>query len=465
MHALGTILLAPFRAIAGLGTWFARASLAARLALVIGIFQVAIVVLATAAVLFAGEWAVLQLWWSPGKVLALLLLLITVPWLVYQTARLWLSPRSARWPEIGTAWRAIREDLERQGISLGEVPLFLVLGTDGASREGALFAELRPAAILAGSPGSGGPLHAYASPEAVFLCLNGVGAMAVATAAADGGPAAATAGDRRHDAVDRLETLCDLLASDRAPLVAINGVLVVVPLDLPRPAAAATERLAEAAAEDIGVMVREFGVRMPVTLLATGLEDDPVVTDLFALLAQRQPVRVGADRIVSQSSGREEARGAPFPPGLAPEPEHLVALVTHAFAPIVDQIAELLLEPARIGEQPLNRRLLACLVRLRMRGAAQLRVVLERVFSRETAAAGLPMLAGCYVAALSADPARRGFLSGVLTRVVEQQAELEWTDARWRADARASRAAVALFGLAIACFVATAVLLWWKFDR
>lgn len=467
MNALASILLAPFRALAGLGTWFARASLAARLALVVGIFQIAILVLATAAVLFAGEWAVLQLWWSPGKVLALLLLLVAVPVLVYQTARLWLSPRSARWPEIGIAWRAIREDLRRQDISLGDAPLFLVLGTDGATREAALFAELRPATILAGSPGSGGPLHAYASPEAVFLCLNTIGGMAAAVAegAADDPQVSATVGERRHEAADQLKTLCDLITADRAPLVPINGVLVVVPLDLPRPATAATERLAAAAAEDVGVMVREFGVRMPVTFLATGLEADPVVTDLFTLLAQRQPVRVGADRIVSQPSGREGARGAPFPPGLAPEQEHLVGMCAHAIGPVIDEIAELLLEPTRIGEQPMNRRLLACLVRLRLHGVAQLQVVLERVFSREVMTAGLPLLAGCYVAALSPEAERRGFLTGALARVVEQQAELEWTDARWRADARASQAAMVLFGLALICLVTTAALLWWKFGR
>jgi len=140
-------------------------------------------------------------------------------------------------------------------------------------------------------------------------------------------------------------------------------------------------------------------------------------------------------------------------------------MVAHAVGPVIDEIAELLLEPTRIGEQPMNRRLLACLVRLRLHGVTQLQVVLERVFSREAMTAGRPLLAGCYVAALSAEAERRGFLAGALARVVEQQAELEWTDARWRADTRASRAAMVLFGLAVTCLVTTAALLWWKFGR
>lgn len=467
MKSILGLILAPFQGVAALTRSFAKASFAMRLAVVTALFLTVVFVLATAAMLFAGEWALLQLWWSPTKIIVFLLLLVLAPLLVYQTVRLWSDSHVSRWPDIAQAWGAIGRDLERQGLRIAETPLFLVFGVAGPEREGAMFAEMKPPSLLAGSPGSGGPLHAYASADAIYLVVGDVGrACGVARGAADLQERALSrtvATKARRDATDRLTALCRIIAREREPVVAVNGVLIAVPLDLtvsPRTGASEETHFGYAIAADLRTMAREFGLRMPVTFLGLGLENDPAAEEFFAILAGQQKPRVNADKTVSQPTGREDARGTAFPPGLVPSKELLVAVAANAVGPLVDDIGEMLLDLTRTADAASNRRLLTLLLRLRLRGADQLKEVLEQVFLSSTETDDAPLLAGCYVAALSADTKRTGFVSGVLDRVAEHQADLQWTSARRQADNRASSIALVLFGLSLLCVLAACLVIW-----
>jgi hypothetical protein len=467
MKSILGLILAPFHGIAALARSFAKASFAMRLAVVTGLFLTVVFVLATAAMLFAGEWALLQLWWSPTKVIAFLLLLLLAPLLVYQSVRLWSDSDGTRWPDVAEAWAAIGRDLERQGIRLSETPLFLVFGLAGTEREAAMFAEMKPPPLLAGSPGSGGPLHAYASADAIYLVVDDVGrACGVVRAAADrqeGGTGRSVATKARREASDRLAALCRIISRERQPVVAVNGVLVAVPLDLTvssHTGAADEAHFGYAVAADMRTLVREFGLRMPVTFLGVGVENDPATEEFFAILAGQQKPRVNADKTVSQPTGREDACGTAFPPGLLPTKEMLVAVVANAVGPLIDQIDEVLLDLTRSADTASNRRLLSLLLRLRLGGAEQLGDVLEQVFLASTDAEDTPLLAGCYIAALSADAKRTGFVSGVFDRVAEHQADLQWTSARRQADNRAASVAFVLFGLSLLCVLAACLVIW-----
>lgn len=467
MKSILGLILAPFHGVAALARSFAKASFAMRLAVVTALFLTVVFVLATSAMLFEGEWALLQLWWSPTKIIAFLLLLVLAPLLVYHTVRLWSDSHVTRWPDIAQAWMAIGRDLERQGIRIAETPLFLVFGVAGPDREAAMFAEMKPPPLLTGSPGSGGPLHAYASADAIYLVVDDVGrACGVVRGSADrqGETRSRTAATKaRLEATDRLAALCRIIARERQPVVAVNGVLIAVPLDLSvsRLVGAAEEtHFGYAIAADLRTLVREFGLRMPVTLVGLGLENDPATEEFFAILAGQQKPRVNADKTVSQPTGREDARGTAFPPGLVPSKELLVAVAANAVGPLVDEIGEMLLDLTRTADAASNRRLLTLLLRIRLRGADQLREVLDQVFLSSTNAEDSPLLAGCYVAALSADTKRTGFVSGVLDRVAEHQADLQWTSARRQADNRASSVAFVLFGLSLSCVLAACLVIW-----
>ena len=496
MQLLLNILLFPFTATAEAVRWFAKASVATRIAWIVALFQFVVVVLAAIVGVGTGDRAVLQSWWSPGKALALLLLLVAVPLLVYQAARLWLEHQGGRWPDIAAAWDAAVAELGRQQISLTESPLFLVLGSDGGELERALFAEPPTPLVVEQSPAGGGPLHIFASREAIFVCFSGVGQTAVSAAAvrmamaaevrawgaplsdgdpegtaeqAEGGQGAdAVAGDRQHvalssppprsgkerrEAADRLEFACNQLRQARIPLAAINGVVVLLPLQMAHAADADAASLGHAVGEDLATITRDLGVRAPVTFVAGVLQDDPAIDDLLPRL---------------DAGKRAAACGQPFPLGLPPTPEHLHAVAFNAAGSLNDRLADLLLDPRRIAQQPANRHLLAMLGRLRLHVSTQMARVLQQALSPDLHGGidgrrgALPLLAGCYVASISGNAARRAFVRDLLDRVVQLQGELDWTDESLRAEAWAGHMSRVLFvatGVMIAVIVA---IVWWR---
>ncbi len=490
-----TILLAPFAAIVAAVRWFAMASLSVRIAWIVALFQSVVVVLAAIVVLGTGDRAVLQSWWSPGKALALLLLLVLVPVLVYQAARLWLEHQGGRWPDIAAAWSAALAELGRQQISLTESPLFLVLGSDGGELERALFTETPSPLVLNQSPAGGGPLHVFASREAIFVCFSGAGQTAIAAKAArtklaDGNRTSSASlavadpnmvvdktlagqvsgdghraerpgslpqsGKERRQATDRLEFACDQLRLARIPLAAINGVVVLLPLQMNHTAAAEATSIGQAVGEDLATMTRVLGVRASVTVVAGVLQDDPAIDDL----------------LTRQDSGKRSAAcGQPFPPGLPPTPEHLQAIALQVTGSLIDRLAELLLDPRRIAQQPANRHLLAMLGRLRLNLSPQIARVLQQALSPDLHGGVdgrrciLPLFAGCYVASISGNPDRQAFVRGLFDAIVQMQGELDWTDESLRAEAWAGRMSRILFTAAVLMAVAIVGIVWWRMSR
>ncbi len=493
MQLLLNILLLPITSTSAAVRWFAKTSVAARIAWIVALFQFVVVVLAAIVVFGMGDRAVLQSWWSPGKALALVLLLMLVPLLVYQAARLWLEHQGGRWPDIAAAWSAAITELSRQQISFTESPLFLVLGSDGGELERALFAELPTPLVVQQSPAGGGPIHVFASRDAIFVCFSGAGQTAVAATAvrsamADGvrsvtGPEAVAdqagaaqeadavegngwhaapsgppprSGKQSREAGDRLAFACDQLRQARIPLAAINGVVVLLPLQMDHAADAETASLGQAVGEDLATITRVLGMRAPVTLVAGVLQDDPAIEDLLTRL---------------DPGKRAAACGQSFPLGLPPTPEHLHALAFNATGSLNDRLAELLLDPRRITQQPSNRHLLALFGRLRLHVTTQIARVLQQAFSRDLHGGVdgrrgvMPLLAGCYVASISGNASRRAYVRGLLDRVSQMQGELDWTDESLRAEAWAARMARVLFAAAAVMVAAIVVIVWWKVSR
>jgi hypothetical protein len=483
MQSLLSLLLSPLTAVAAAVRWCAKASMAARITWIVALFQLVVVVLAAIVVWGTGDRAVLQSWWSPGKGLALLLLLVLVPWLVYQAARLWLERQGSRWADIAAAWSAAVAELGRQQVTLTESPLFLVLGSDGGSLERAMLGDSSSALVVEQSPAGGGPLHVYASREAIFVCCSGAGqtaavAAAVRSASSDGGPAGgevptadAVSGagqsvtrpspplrsaTERREAADRLEYACIQLQQARLPLAAINGIVVMLPLQVHRSADADAVSLGQAVGEDLATVTRVLGLRAPVTLVGGVLQDDPAIDDLLTRL---------------DAGKRAAACGHPFPPGLPPTPELMQALAFNATGSLNDTLAELLLDPRRIADQPANRHLLAMLGRLRLHVATQLARLLPQAFSPDLHSVadgrggGMPPLAGCYVASLSPAASRRAFVRGMLDAVLQTQGELAWTDESLRADVWADRVSRILFGATAVMVTAIVAIVWWSMSR
>ncbi|HEX3726220.1 MAG TPA: hypothetical protein VHV08_08250, partial [Pirellulales bacterium] len=128
MH-LFNLLLRPLRAFPQLPRKLLGMSLAARAALLIGVFLVCCVVTAYVAFYFSQNRTPWELWWRPGRIAVLTLLVIVIPLVVYQALRLWLEGETSRFPDIDYAWNAGLAELQRHGLVLTEIPIFLVLGS------------------------------------------------------------------------------------------------------------------------------------------------------------------------------------------------------------------------------------------------------------------------------------------------------------------------------------------------
>jgi len=483
MQSLLSILVSPFTATVAAVRWFAKASLAARITWIVALFQLVVVVLAAIVVWGTGDRAVLQSWWSPGKGLALLLLLVLVPGLVYQAARLWLEHQGGRWADIAAAWSAAVAELGRQQIALTESPLFLVLGSDGGPLERAMLGDSPTPLVVEQSPSGGGPLHVHASRDAIFVCCSGAGQTAVAAAAVRAASADGVTGGgdvppadaadvawrpavrpnppprltkERREASDRLEYACSQLLQARVPLAAVNGIVVMLPLQVDKAADADAVSLGQAVGEDLATITRVLGVRAPVTMVAGVLQDDPAIDDLLTRL---------------DAGKRAAACGHAFPPGLSPTAEHLHGMAFNATGSLNDMLSELLLDPRRIADQPANRHLLAMLGRLRVHVATQFARLLPEAFSADLhrgasgRGGGMPLLAGCYVASLSAAASRRAFVRGMLDAVCQMQGELDWTDESLQADLWAGRVSRVLFVATAVMVAAIVAIVWWSMTR
>jgi type VI secretion system protein ImpL len=260
----------------------------------------------------------------------------------------------------------------------------------------------------------------------------------------------------RREAADRLEYACIQLQQARLPLAAINGIVVMLPLQVHRSADADAVSLGQAVGEDLATVTRVLGLRAPVTLVGGVLQDDPAIDDLLTRL---------------DAGKRAAACGHPFPPGLPPTPELMQALAFNATGSLNDTLAELLLDPRRIADQPANRHLLAMLGRLRLHVATQLARLLPQAFSPDLHSVadgrggGMPPLAGCYVASLSPAASRRAFVRGMLDAVLQTQGELAWTDESLRADVWADRVSRILFGATAVMVTAIVAIVWWRVSR
>lgn len=521
-------LLAPLRFVNRLPQAVASLSLAARIGLLVGIFQVVVVLLAIV-VLLVGDEQVFEAWWQPGKLAMLAVLLVLTPLLVYQAARLWLERDASRWPDILEAWQAGTGELRRQGISLSDVPLFLMVGASSDDQEKRLLDDLPCQLSVRASPAGAAALHVYGGPDAAFICLAtsshasdlarrglGRGGASPALPARDAQPAATedirgtmavippveasassadatispapaapassmpadinatiqidsvtaavasavAAAARRSPVVSaadrevmaqRLRYVCDLVRRERGNLAPFNGLLAVVPAGVLLADGSNGQALGRALADDLAGVRDGMGLRAPVTVLVSGFEDDQG----FAELIRRVPI-----------AERQSRLGQRFPIGVAPSYEQLGTLASRACGMAEDLVLGRILRSRTVLEETNNRQLVGLAARLRSEFSGRLAALMRRAFatpegeSTETT----PLVSGCYLAAAGATPETRGFVRGVLEKLLDAQGDLEWTQAAEHSDRAAGRTAAGLgifSGLVLAALAAAIALKAW----
>jgi hypothetical protein len=173
MRALLDIISYPFQlvflapaALLGAPRWLKSLSLATRVALVVFVFMLLFTTFSAAYYLlgFQGREAPDLLTWARKSFIPPLILTFLTPPVVYLAVRFWLEGQVSRFPDIDAAWKEGVAAVEKAGITLNQVPVFLVLGMRDERSVRALMRATGIKYAVQGIPeGNNYPLHFYAA--------------------------------------------------------------------------------------------------------------------------------------------------------------------------------------------------------------------------------------------------------------------------------------------------------------
>jgi hypothetical protein len=165
-------------------------------ALVATVVFVLLVGIATIVVVFLlsdrGERYYAPRWFRDLTIIILLIIVITT--VTYYTVKLWVEGEASPFEDIDRAWQAGMEALERNRFDLRQIPLFLLLGSEGPDQNRILFSAARLSLTFDNVPPGRESLHWYANQDAIYLVCTEVGCLSrLAQLARQGGVAAAAA--------------------------------------------------------------------------------------------------------------------------------------------------------------------------------------------------------------------------------------------------------------------------------
>lgn len=484
--------------------------------------------------------------WGPWRLLAVALLLIVIPIVVFRAVTLWIMGEGPRFADIDFSWRAGIEAMAEQGITLKSAPLFIIVGGGSDKLRKHLMSAVGSEFRVNGVPDVPAPIHWYASDDAIYLYLDdvawtnlaarqyrvgmrsrkagrggprdlpqdagpgrsrpivstlvpGAGGQGPPTAA---GPPRPPLGDdahpptppsdelgppsdrpprrrpaaylgtlspdqvaspepiakaegaappprrlRRADSekssqqLRRLEAVCSKLRRYRQPVCPVNGMLLLLPFDLLQASRSEIEEVERAISADLTTSQRELQIRCPVTALVVAMEQERGFCELIR--------RIGRDHASRQRFGQR------FDLRREPTVEELRKFSSYVCGVFEDWVYTLFRED-KVLSHPGNPDLYNLLCKVRRSFQARLSDVLSKGFGFDPAVDEAPLLfSGCYFAATGAQPERQAFVSGVLSKLREEQEDLEWTDQAWAADSR--RGTMAWIGWTLAALLAVAV--------
>lgn len=239
----------------------------------------------------------------------------------------------------------------------------------------------------------------------------------------------------------RLEAVCAKLKRHRQPVCPLNGVLVLLPFDLLQASRPDIEEVERALSADLSTAQNELQIRCPVTALVVAMEQERGFCELIR--------RIGRDHAAKQRFGQR------FDIRREPTEDELRRFSTYVCGVFEDWVYTLFKEDKVLSHAG-NPALYNLLCKVRRSFQARLSDVLAKGFGFDPQVDYHPLLfSGCYFAATGDQPEKQAFVSGVLSKLREEQEDLEWTDAALDADHRRRR--MATIGWCVAAVAAAAI--------
>jgi len=423
--------------------------------------------------LFEGKW-----------LLPTLFLMAALPTAAYFTTKYWLEVESSAFPDLDAAWNVGVNGLGKAGIDLTNTPLYLVIGVNEANAANTLMHASGWELVVEGTPDGAAPLRWFANRDAVIVFCLDASALSLChapaapdkssphslrgTIVADSGKAGdapavgirgtiiASASQAEYDLTsqpkapmsikgtmvsyptndreshsakiaepdavvdrknlssysDRLGRVCQLARQARQPYCPINGVLAVVAWkNLASPAPSSLPLALQA---DVKSILDQSKLHAPILLLVSGMETEVGFTELVK--------RVGEER----AHGNRFGHG--FNHQICPSKAQMEALAFNATGAFEAWIYDLFRHPDCLTRSN-NDKLFALLCRIRSQVQPRLTDILigfsESVPKDQERSL---LLGGCYFASTGHGKSRQAFVPSVMSKLVELQEDLQWTD-------------------------------------
>jgi type VI protein secretion system component VasK len=359
-------------------------------------------------------WPALHKVWLP----LLFFLFYLLSWLGYCLWRiLGLERPAAEFPEIDAAWAEGMRALDQAGISVDEVPLFLILGRPVTGEHSLFKAAGMTPAVDATPSHPDAPLRIVASRDAVFVSC---------AASALLGRQATLLGEHADERLldplsARLGHLCRLIAARRRPYCPINGVVLLIPWSATADDAWANQ-VAALAQRDVRTVREILRLDCPFFVLACDLETAAGVREFIEhvpeeerlrLLGRRFPLMPDVDPHEIQDVLERGAASL----GQDVLPQMIMQMLRH------DEAVEIPGRPS--ASVRANARLIQTLAHLRQ-GCRRLGRILYQATQIEPGTP--PMIAGCYLAATGADVLHeQAFVAGVFQELLQNQNFVAWS--------------------------------------
>jgi hypothetical protein len=452
------------------------------------------------------------------------LLLYAAGWLVWFITQLPSETGTSAYPAIDAAWEEARQALNREGIRLTEVPLFLVLGRPEAPEEHLFRAAQSPLNVRQTPADAKAPLHVYANRDGIFVSCAGASLLGkyAANIALEGlleqedgrsveldsndsegsinitimplgkkerevkkfvlpgrngpirtlekrfvrramglpGPKPMTAAEKEWLS-GALAHLCHLIARDRRPECPLNGLLLLLPLG-----ATDTRQDAQDTAQflkrDLATVRGVLQQHFPMFALMCDMESFPGFRD-FIHRQKSRSARVG-QRFPLCSTVQGSAELEALAQALRCYCETDLRGLVYPLFDVRDK-GEAAPPPGPTAEPVdggnINRNLYLWLDEMRLRKDNLSTLLVESFKDLH----GPLLFGGCYFAATGADEQEQAFVKAVFKRLLEAQAYVAWSEEALYGDERLRRLAVYGYGLITLLGVVVGGAVLWLFTR
>jgi len=214
--------------------------------------------------------------------------------------------------------------------------------------------------------------------------------------------------------IQRLENVCGMLRRLRHPVCPANGILTLLPFEMLKAGDQDVAELERAITADLTTIYRELQLRCPVTAVVVGMEQERGFRELIR--------RIGRDGAVKQRFGQR------FDIRSHATVEELRKFTSHVCGTFEDWVYTLFREEEALSH-PGNTALYALLCKVRRTMKTRLGDVLGKGFGYDRQGNSLPVLfSGCYFAATGPKADRQAFVSGLLSKLYDEQEDVEWTE-------------------------------------